>query len=131
MPPPAVPLIAMLWLGRGASEPQVTLLRGIGAPFELRGSLVHNQLRVKIENRSDQDALYRLELAGLPEAQLIAPENPLRVAAGERATTSVFVVLPARLMPAGRRDVQLIIADEQGVVSRLPYRLLGPNRSGT
>lgn len=124
-------VLALVLLGRRASEPEVTLLRGIGAPFEMRGELVHNQVRVKIENRSDQPAFYRLELVGLPEAELIAPENPLRIAAGDRATTSVFVVLPAAAMPDGRRDVQFSIADEHGVSLQVPYRLLGPQKVGS
>ena len=122
---------ALIFFARGADQPEVTLLRGIGAPFELRGDHVQNQIRIKIENRSGEDANYRLELLDLPEAILVAPENPLHVAAGERATTSVFVTVPLDALPLGSRPVQFAIHDEHGLLLRLPYRLLGPRKVGS
>jgi polyferredoxin len=127
----ALLLGALIFYGRGASQPEVTLLRGIGAPFELRGDRVHNQIRIKIENRSEKDASYRIELLDLPEAELIAPENPLRVAQGERASTSVFVSVPISVLQNGSRDVHFGIRDEHGLSLRLSYRLLGPSQVGS
>lgn len=124
-------LTALVVMGRGANDPEVTLLRGIGAPFEVRGELVHNQVRIKIQNRSRSDAAYHVGLRGLPQAELVAPENPLRVTAGGRAVTSVFVVLPASLLSDGWRDVELEIRDEHGLSLHLPYRLLGPRKVGS
>jgi polyferredoxin len=122
---------ALIFFARGANQPEVTLLRGIGAPFELRGDHVQNQIRIKIENRSGEDANYRLELLDLPDAVLVAPENPLHVAAGERATTSVFVTVPLDALPLGSRDVQFGIRDEHGLILHLSYRLLGPRKAGS
>jgi cytochrome c oxidase accessory protein FixG len=127
----ALLLGALVFFARGASQPEVTLLRGIGAPFELRGDRVHNQIRIKIQNRSEEDASYRIELLDLPEAQLIAPENPLRVAKGERASTSVFVVIPMAVLRSGSRDVRFGISDENGLSLQLSYRLLGPSKAGS
>ncbi len=122
---------ALFFLGRRGSEPDITLLRGIGAPFEVVGAEVHNQIRIKIQNRTNAAASYRLELLDLPEAQLIAPENPLGAAAGQRVETSVFVVFPLTLVPNGTREVVFGVRDEGGVVWRAPYRLLGPRRAGS
>ncbi|HVZ31787.1 MAG TPA: 4Fe-4S dicluster domain-containing protein, partial [Polyangiaceae bacterium] len=117
---------ALALSARGRREPEVTLLRGIGAPFEMRGDHVENQIRIKIQNRSDQMASYQLSISGVPEAELIAPENPFSIPADGRATTSVFVLLPASALPHGSRDVQFGISDGKGLELHVPYRLLGP-----
>lgn len=122
---------ALVFLGRGTSQPEVTLLRGIGAPFDVQGEQVHNQIRVKIQNRSSEDAVYHIELVDLPGARLIAPENPLHVAAGERGVTSVFVVVPLDLLESGSRDVAFAVRDEHGASLSVPYRLLGPRKAGS
>lgn len=104
----------------------VTVLRGIGAPFsESAGSAV-NQIRIKVQNRADASRAYRLELIVPADAQLIAPENPLTVAAGEQASTSVFVSLPNLAFHAGRREARFRISDGKGYVAEVPYELLGP-----
>jgi cytochrome c oxidase accessory protein FixG len=104
----------------------VTLLRGIGAPFEIQDGLVTNQLRVKIQNRTDEERRFRLELLDAAGASVVAPEFPLSVAAGERRTTSVFVrVQPASLVQ-GRRSIRLKVSDELGFSEQLVYGLLGP-----
>jgi cytochrome c oxidase accessory protein FixG len=120
---------ALIYFGGRASQPEVTLLRGIGAPYELRGGRVQNQIRIKIENRSAQAASYSLALLGIAEAELVAPENPLRVAPGQRAETSVFVLVPRQALPLGSRDVLFGVRDERGLSLQVPYRLLGPRNS--
>lgn len=109
----------------GAQRPDVTLLRGIGAPFEMREGTVFNQIRIKIQNRTKSDAHYTMRLLGPSSAQLIAPENPLRVSAGQRATTSVFVSLPAGAFARGITPVRFEIDDGSQRVTR-EYNLLGP-----
>lgn len=111
-----------------AAQPDVTLLRGIGAPFELREGAVLNRIRVKVQNRADTEASYTLALSGPAGVRLIAPENPLKVAAGHRATTSVFVSLPATAFTNGSAPVQFEVSDGGRSVTR-PYTLLGPRGS--
>jgi cytochrome c oxidase accessory protein FixG len=127
----AVLVGALIFFARAASEPQVTLLRGLGAPFEVVGDRVRNQVRVKIQNRSEQDEVYRLGLAGLPSAELVAPENPLHVAAGEQGTTSVFVMVPLDSLLGGSRTITLEVSNDDGFDVRLPYRILGPTKAGS
>jgi cytochrome c oxidase accessory protein FixG len=104
----------------------VTVLRGIGAPFVVDASGVRNQLRVKIENRSDVAHDFTLEIADDPELRLIAPENPLPVAAGTHQTTSVFVIAPRSVFKAGIHSVKLRIRDGAGTMREVSYKLLGP-----
>jgi len=105
---------------------EVTILRGIGAPFTENGAQVVNQIRIKVQNRTSAAQSYQVELADLPEAQLISPENPLPVAAGEQRTTSVFVMAPKSALSHGRRALHFRISDGHGYRADFPYELLGP-----
>src|SRR5690606_23433758 len=73
-------LVAVLgglaYFARGASRPEITLLRGLGAPFEVAGDRVRNQVRLKVQNRSSADGAWHIQVLGVPGAELIAPENP-------------------------------------------------------
>lgn len=122
---------ALVFSARRTSAPEVTLLRGLGAPFELAGDRVRNQVRIKIQNRSTRAEAYRIGLVGLPSAELVAPENPLLVAAGERGTTSVFVMLPLDSLQSGSRAITLEVSNGQGFDVQLPYRILGPTKAGS
>jgi hypothetical protein len=124
-------LAALVLYGRSSQRPEITLLRGIGAPFVLQGDRVQNQIRINIQNHEAEAVSYQLELAHAPGAELVTPENPLGVAAGGRTTTSVFVTLPASAFHGGSLDVQLVFRDAQGKVYERPYRLLGPGRAGS
>ncbi len=119
-------VVALTALASTRKAAEVTILRGIGAPFELQDGLVTNQLRVKIQNRSDQERHFEMALLDAPGALLVAPEFPLSVAAGERRTTSVFVRIPPSSLVQGRRSIRLEITDELGFSEQLPYGLLGP-----
>jgi cytochrome c oxidase accessory protein FixG len=108
---------------------EVTILRGIGAPFtfETDGNVV-NQIRVKVRNREDSERSYRIELLGAERAQLIAPDNPMVVGAGQSATTTVFVVLPPGEFHDGERHVTFRILNGAGFTGEFPYELVGPER---
>jgi hypothetical protein len=90
---------------------------------------VRNQVRVKIQNRSSAPGAYRLDVLGVPGAELVAPENPLRIAAGEQGTTSVFVSVPIGALEHGSCTVTLQLRDEQGFDVQLSYRILGPSQT--
>ena len=122
---------ALVFYARGTNEPEVTLLRGLGSPFEVVGERVRNQVRVKIRNRSNEGEAYRIALTGLPSAELVAPENPLFVPAGEQGTTSVFVTVPLESLQGGSRTITLEVSDGEGFDVRRPYRILGPAKTGS
>ena len=105
---------------------EVTILRGIGAPFSENGAQVINQIRIKIRNRSARAQDYHVELSDFADAQLIAPEDPLPVPAGEQRTTSVFVLAPKSAFSHAERAVHFRVTDGSGYRAEFPYQLLGP-----
>jgi cytochrome c oxidase accessory protein FixG len=117
-------ITALLLLGSSRPAAEVTILRGLGAPFQVNGDEVVNQLRLKVRNRSEKSASFGLELLGMPEAHVVAAELPLVVPASEQAVANVFVVAPRSALRGSRR-IQLRIGT--GAQAQLvPYTLLGP-----
>jgi cytochrome c oxidase accessory protein FixG len=118
---------ALLLLAGGRPRAEVTILRGLGAPFTTTGDEVINQLRLKIRNRDESPHAYRLSLVGMSEGKLVAPELPVTIAGLEQETTPFFIVAPRAAVP-GRRRIQLRI--EYGQDSELvTYTLMGPEKS--
>ncbi len=110
-------------------DADVTLLRGTGEPFTVEpDGLVLNQVRIRIANRSRAAHSYTITFAGVGDsAQVIAPENPLEVAAGELRTTSAFLRLPPGAFTRGRRDIVLTITAGSSFEKHYPFNLLGPD----
>ncbi len=118
-----VGMLASFLAGRGVAE--VTVLRGIGAPFIVEpDGRIANQIRVRIENHQSHPASFLISLEG-NDTTLIAPQNPLPVAAEGHAETSIFVASPADSFADGSRAIELRI-ESDGFLVRQPYRLLGP-----
>ncbi len=106
---------------------EVTLLRGIGEPFTQEpDGRIANQIRIKVQNRSDADHAYTIALADAGGATMIAPENPLTVSAGDVRTTSVFLLLAPGAVHHGATSVTFRIHDEGAFRGDFPYRLVGP-----
>ena len=125
-------LVAMLgtliYLLGTRAEAEITVLRGLGAPYTQTGTgSLLNQVRIRVRNRGAEAARYRISLEAPEGMTMIAPINPLPVRAGELATTSVFVEFPRRLLHDGEIPVTFRIEDEHGFARELPYRLLGPD----
>jgi cytochrome c oxidase accessory protein FixG len=122
----ALALGSLLVFGRPGPELDVTVLRGIGAPFQVTDGLVQNQIRFKLRNRSDAAQAYSIELAEPAGLRLVAPQLPLHVAAGAQEETSVFVLAPRAAFSNGARAVRFRITDEHGLEIVQDYKLLGP-----
>jgi cytochrome c oxidase accessory protein FixG len=109
-------------------DTDVTILRGIGAPYTLEADgRVINQVRVRVTNRAERARQYRIEVGGADGAQVIAPENPLEVAAGELRTTSLFIVAPPSMFDDGERAVRFTLSDGAGYTATFEYNLIGPD----
>lgn len=120
-------LAALVWALATRTGADVTLLRGLGTPYTLAaGGEVANQVRIKVANRGREDRAYRIDVEGVPEARLVAPENPLPVGAGRMGMTSVFVLLPRTAFEGGERTITFRIADGARWSGRFRYRLAGP-----
>jgi len=114
----------------GKQTADVTLLRGLGVPFtELTPGEITNQIRVKIKNRSGQDAEYTIELAGGAQGRLATGEDPIPISIDETRTVPVLITLPRAAFQNGRYDATLRVSDGQQLDEELTYRLLGPHRS--
>ena len=115
----------------GKQTADVTLLRGLGAPFTILPSgEVSNQIRIKIANRASEERSYLIELDAAEDLTMIAPENPLTVAAGETEMTGAFITAPTSAFAGGEVAVALTISDGVDFSKELQYRLLGPANGG-
>jgi cytochrome c oxidase accessory protein FixG len=129
-------ILVVVWGGLGwalahRQEADVTVLRGLGAPFTvLPTGEVSNQIRIKIVNRGRQDHRYLVEIADPAGLTLVAPENPVPVPSGRSVTAVAFVTAPASALPGGERQVQLRVSDGAGFAATVPYRLVGPAGAG-
>lgn len=129
---PAILLAAvtgLLLLGQPKAA-EVTVLRGLAAPYVISGHAVRNQIRVKIENRTQSEQRYTISLARASGVGLVAPENPMTVPAGGHRTTTVFVSANSSAFQNGRLPIEFSIRDDSGFEQRVPYHLLGPFAHG-
>ncbi|HVX41728.1 MAG TPA: cytochrome c oxidase accessory protein CcoG [Gemmatimonadaceae bacterium] len=105
----------------------VTILRGLGEPYVIEADgRVANQVRVKIANRSRADHQYTIDVSGIEQANVIAPDNPLPVAAGATEMTTMFVLVPRGEFHDGETRALITIYDNAGYRETFPYRLVGP-----
>ena len=110
----------------------VTLLRGLGAPFTILPSgEVSNQIRIKIANRAQEERTYLIELDAAEGLTMIAPENPLTIAPGETEMTGAFITAPTSAFAGGETAVTLTISDGVDFFKELQYRILGPAGGGS
>ena len=115
----------------GKQTADVTLLRGIGAPFTILPSgEVSNQIRIKIANRAPEERSYLIELDAAQDLTMIAPENPLIVAPGETEMTGLFITAPLSVFSEGEAAVTLTISDSIDFSEQIQYRILGPAGGG-
>ena len=111
----------------GKSSADVTILRGLGAPFSvLPSGEVSNQIRIKIANRSDEERSYTFELIDGAGLTLVAPENPLVVEAGDSQITAAFITTRPENFTAGELEIRLKIFNGVDFEEIRTYRLLGP-----
>jgi len=111
----------------GKKTADVTLLRGLGAPFTILPSgEVSNQIRIKIANRSPEKRSYLIVLSNGEGLTMIAPENPLTVAPGQTEMTGAFITAPISAFSGGETSITLTIGDGVDFSKVLEYRILGP-----
>lgn len=116
----------LLLVGGNKSDAEVTVLRGLTAPYVVQGDDVRNQIRIKVHNRASESRSFTIELKGAEGAKLIAPENPLSVKPDEQRTTTLFVVLPKTAFTSGSHPVEFRVTDGKEFETVEGYNLLGP-----
>ncbi len=127
---PAVMLVLLSTLVVTLANQQaahVTLLRGPGMPFhEIGDGQISNQLRIKIRNRSGQQAQYHIEIMGDGPARLVIEDNPMVIEDGQTKTQSLLITAPRSAFQQGGHVIDLRITDGRSYDQQLPYRLMGP-----
>ncbi len=121
-------LFVFFLTSRAATE--VTLLRGIGAPYQMDGERVVNQVRLKFSNRNRDERGYHVTLVGVPDAQLVNPLDPFPVPGGHTLTTTVFVLSPRSAFDDGTRHVMFRVEDGHGFGRNYVHPLIGPQDAG-
>ncbi len=116
--------------GEARPRAEVTILRGLGAPFSLAGNEVVNQLRLKVRNRSEKQRAFAVTLVDAPGARLVAPELPLLVAPAEQGSANFFVVAPRSALHGGSLAIRLRVGDADDF-ELTRYTLLGPQGEPT
>jgi cytochrome c oxidase accessory protein FixG len=117
---------ALVVSASGRKVAEVSLLRGIGAPFVQQGDEIRNLVRIKIRNRTSAPAAFALALVDGSGSTLVAPENPVAIAAGEQTTESVFILSPRTAFVAGKHPVSIRVTTSSGFEQITPYTVLGP-----
>ena len=123
----ALSLGTLLFAMANKESADVTVLRGLGAPFtEEADGRVANQIRIKITNRGNSAARYELSVEGAAGGRVIAPENPLVVEGGATRETSMFVLMPSDAFTDGERAISITVKDGARFTNTVPWRLQGP-----
>ena len=117
----------LAWALARRGDADVTVLRGIGAPYGLLpDGRISNQLRVKVVNRTSEIRRYAIAIPGAPDLSLVCPDNPLEVAPGKTGTASVFVMASKESFTHGLREIDVAVADGAAFETQIHYRLVGP-----
>ena len=128
----AVSIFGLIYAVASKNSIDITILRGNDKPFEKLANtdFYTNHYKLVVKNRtfSEQEVSYQLDVAE-KEAKLIAPMNPLNLAAGEQKRVSFFiqfkkgltqgkgsVLLPMIMIFTGSSDVEKSIFKEVSVV---------------
>ncbi len=119
---------ALLYAMAIKESADVTVLRGLGAPFsEEADGRIANQIRIKVTNRGSDDARYTIALDGVTGGRVISPENPLLVGGGVTRETSVFVLLPRERFVNGEHAITITVTDGARFSNVILWRLQGPS----
>ncbi|MEC9374589.1 MAG: cytochrome c oxidase accessory protein CcoG [Planctomycetota bacterium] len=114
----------------GRQPTDITILRGLGAPFAtLETGEIANLVRVKVVNRTLEPSDFTIRAEGVEGAHLIPAEDAaFTLAAGETITRSLQVVVPPNAFERGAAMIDLRITSDDGFEEIRRWRLLGPGR---
>lgn len=110
---------------RELSEAQ--LLRGaLDAPFStLTDGRVSNHLHLRIINKSELEQSYYLS-TDAADVELITPLSPFIVAAGQVATTPVFLNFNPGILAGGKKRIQITVKSGSKFSKQLEITVVGP-----
>lgn len=112
---------------RGIKTADVTVLRGLSAPYMVLGDgRVSNSLRIKLANRDMEERRFWISVSDPADAELIAPVNPVVVYGAGTQTAAVFIITEASRFHHGDLPAEIVITDSLGFTQTMTYKLLGP-----
>ncbi len=130
----AVTALVLVALNRKPMD--VTVLRDRGAPFTvLSTGQVSNALRIKLVNRTAGQRQYTAVLTNtdgqpLEGVELVTPDLPATLVAGQSTTLHAFVLMPRAALEGGVRPVRVRVQDDAGNQVEAATKLLGPTGAG-
>ncbi|MCC6428946.1 MAG: cytochrome c oxidase accessory protein CcoG [Phycisphaerales bacterium] len=118
-------IFTLTLLNRGFAD--VTLLRGLGQPFTVMpDGQIRNNIRVKLTNRRDTAAIFRLHADGVEHATLTTENRAIEVPAGETIIANAEVHAPAAAFHHGQARISIVVSGPEDLVLRRPFVLVGP-----
>jgi cytochrome c oxidase accessory protein FixG len=127
---PALLLLAgglLVWQLQARPAAEVWALRVEGQPFVvLADGRVSAQVPLRVENRTESERRYSVEVVGAPAIEIAAPRAPVAIAAGASQVVTVVTLAPADGYRGGEWPVTLRVRDDAGWVKELHHTLLGP-----
>jgi cytochrome c oxidase accessory protein FixG len=118
-------LLAWSIVGRAGTE--VVALRGDGPSFMvLPDDRIASQVRLKVENETDERRGYAVSLADAPDANLKSALPVWHVEPHRARDLPLFVEVPRASFTAGLRRIHLRVFDDQGFARIVAVTLLGP-----
>jgi cytochrome c oxidase accessory protein FixG len=93
---------------------------------ELPDGGISSQVRIKLENESDQTRIYSLSLHGSSDTKLRAGALTFEVKPHKSIEMPLFVDAPRTTYIRGKRQVTIRVADDRGFARLLEVTLLGP-----
>jgi cytochrome c oxidase accessory protein FixG len=111
----------------GRAPAEVTALRSEGPSFiALPGGRIAAQVRLKIENETDEPRHYVVSLADAPDAALTSALAVWEIKPHHAQDIPLFVEADAATFRHGQRHVHLRVFDDQGFARIVAITLLGP-----
>ena len=116
----------LAWSVAGKPTTDVSVERISGPSFfEMPDGRISSQLRVKLDNESDQPRRYTFSLIDAPDAQLRSQAS-WQLEPRKATSVPVFVDVPRASFRDGKRTIYLRLVDDAGFHSVVRTTLLGP-----
>ncbi len=108
----------------------LTITRSAGIPFMVQDDgKVRNLFTVHITNTDVRPLNVHVEADGPAGLQTIVPGDPFTIAAGQRLSTEVFVLLPREQVAGSETPITFRLMTGDTLLSRAPTIFLGPARA--
>jgi cytochrome c oxidase accessory protein FixG len=133
--PALLVIVATLFVwsaGAGHESTKIWVERIHGPSFvTLPDGSISAQVRLKVENESDDARRYEIELVDAPDAKLRAPQLVWELRPHRSQEIPLFVDVAADTFVRGKRKVQLRVSDGHGFSRVVEVTLLGPEGDAT